>query len=234
MLSYGVPKSGSTLAFQLARAAARLGGHRQAMPALLSRAHRVNFLQTLHASELPALAAAAADRVVLVKTHASPDAAWVEAYVGLAERGLVSAHVNHRDPRDVCLSLLDAGVLARTRRSAAFAEFVTMADAEARVERYLAELAIWAGLPRVLPLRYEICAFRTDAAIDSIKAHLGVRCPNWPVRLYAQHIAFTWRNKAIPARHEAELDTATRARLTARFAPYLRQMGYAEGVASTR
>ena len=62
--------------------------------------------------------------------------------------------------------------------------------------------------------------------VEAIKAHLGVRTPNWLVRLYAGHIAFTHRNKAVPERHATELDPAERARLDAVFGPYLDRMGY--------
>jgi hypothetical protein len=223
VFSYGIPKSGSTLAFELAKAVARLGGHRQRRlgEALLPGGHKVNFAQDLVPGLLPRLAEAASGGVLLVKTHARPGAEWVAEYRALAARGLVSAHVNHRDPRDICLSLLDAGRLARSRGERAFAEFVALEDAVARVRRYLEEAAIWQGLPRILPLDYETCAFRMDAAIDAIKADLRVGCPNWPVRLWVRRFAFTYRNKAVPARHAAELAPAERARLDAAFAPYL-------------
>ena len=229
VFSYGIPKSGSTLTFRIATCAAVLGGHRQPMmrdELRIARGHPHNFAQELDPAVLPDLAERFRDRLLIIKTHARPGLAWTAAYKVLAAHGLVSAHVNHRDPRDICLALLDAGTKARAKGEAAFSEFVTMNDAVAAVRRYLGELAVWAGLPNVLVLRYEIAGFRTDEAIDSIKAHLGVRCPNWAVRFYLRHIAFTHRNKAVPERHRAELDPATAARLTGIFGPYLRVMGY--------
>jgi hypothetical protein len=229
VFSYGIPKSGSTLAFELAKAVARLGGHRQRLlpEALLPGGHKVNFAQDLVPETLPRLAEAAAGHILLVKTHASPGPAWVAAYRGLAAQGLVSAHLNQRDPRDICLSLLDAGRLARSRGEAAFSEFVTLDDAAARVRRYLEEAAIWQGLPRTLALHYETCAFRMEEAVEAIKSDLGIACLNWPVRLWVRRFAFTYRNKAVPARHEAELSAADRARLDAAFGPYLHLMGTA-------
>ena len=230
VFSYGIPKSGSTLAFQIAACIARLGGHRQALlPAHLraARGHRVNFAQDLVDPEvLRGMVAHAGDRLLLVKTHARPGPAWLAAYRELAASGLVAAHVNHRDPRDICLALLDAGTQARRDGQQAFAEFVELADAVAAVQRYLDELAEWSALPNRLDLRYEVCAFRMDEAIDQIKAAFGIACPNWAVRLYAGRIAFTHRNRAVPQRHRRDLDAATVARLTRDFAPYLRAMGY--------
>ncbi len=228
VFSYGVPKSGSTLAFQIARAAAVVGGHPQRLlpPPLRTPGHRVNFQERLEPWLLRRLAAQAGERILVIKTHDAPRPDWLEAYRDLAARGQAAAIVNHRDPRDICLSLCDAGRAARAEGESAFTEFVTLADAAARVRGYLADLEAWRGLPRLLELRYEVCAFRMNEAIAAIKAHLGLRGPAWPVRVYAGRIAFTHRNRAVPERHVAELGAADRASLEAAFAPYLDAMGY--------
>ena len=209
VFSYGVPKSGSTLAFQIARAAAIVGGHPQRLlpPPLRSPGHKVNFQQSLEPELLWRLAARVGERILILKTHDAPRPDWVEAYRDLAARGQAAAIVNHRDPRDICLSLCDAGRAARVRD-------------------YLTELEAWRGLPRLLELRYEVCAFRMDDAIAAIKMHLGLRGPAWPVRVYAGRVAFTHRNKAVPERHVAELGAAERGSLDVAFAPYLDAMGY--------
>ncbi len=225
---YGIPKSGSTLAFQMTRAIAVLAGHPQwRLPhPLRTPGHKVNFHQTLDPTLLHAVAARAGRRILLIKTHDRPGPAWIAAYRALAARGEAAAILNHRDPRDICLSLCDAGRAARAAGQQAFSEFVTLEDAAARVAGYLEELAVWRDLPRVLELRYETCAFQMDAAIDAIEAHLGLRVPHWPVRFYAGRIAFTHRNKAVPERHRAELGSEERARVDACFGPYLDAMGY--------
>lgn len=233
VFSYGVPKSGSTLAFQIARAAALFSGHSQRLlpPPLRTPGHKVNFQQTLDPELLLRVAALVRDRVLVIKTHDAPGPEWAAAYRDLAARGQAAAIVNHRDPRDICLSLCDAGRAARAAGEAAFAEFVTLEDAAARVQGYLAELDSWRGLPALLDVRYEVCAFRMDEAIATIRAHLGLRCLAWPVRLYAGRIAFTHRNKAVPDRHVAELGTMERTVLDAAFAPYLDTMGYPRATA---
>ena len=95
-----------------------------------------------------------------------------------------------------------------------------------QVDHAAVAVPLWRGLPRLLELRYEVCAFRMDDAIAAIKMHLGLRGPAWPVRVYAGRVAFTHRNKAVPERHVAELGAAERASLDVAFAPYLDAMGY--------
>lgn len=229
VFSYGVPKSGSTLAFQIARAAAFLSGHSQRLlpPPLSTPGHRVNFHQILDVDLLHRVAQRAGERILVIKTHDAPGAEWVAAYRDLASRGQAKAIVNHRDPRDICLSLCDAGRAARAQGESAFAEFMTLEDAARRVQGYLAELDAWRGLPELLEVQYETCAFRMNEAIAAIRAHLRLRGSAWPVRLYAGHIAFTHRNRAVPNRHVTELGAADRESLDAAFAPYLDAMGYA-------
>jgi hypothetical protein len=288
VFSYGIPKSGSTLAFHLATGIAMLGGHwqpkldpalrRPGLPMALAvpltkefphgpappqtgndrlltlalqvaarRAARrghgpailppelgasglgVPFVQTLDPAVLPRLIEAAGPRLLLIKTHAAPSDAWISAYRGFAAQGLARVHVNHRDPRDICLALLDAARISRERGASEFTEFATLEAAMAGVQRYLAEAARWDGLPNVLHLHYETCAFRTDAAIDLLKADLGVECRNDLVRHYALRLAYTQRNKAAPNRHRDELDERDVARLTEAFLPYLRARGYLAG-----
>jgi len=232
VFSYGIPKSGSTLAFQIARVAALFGGHSQRLlPApLRTPGHKVNFQQVLDPELLERTAARAVGRVLVIKTHDTPGRAWAAAYRALAGRGEAAAIVNHRDPRDICLSLCDAGRVARERGEAAFAEFVTLADAAARVQDYLVELEGWRDLPRLLELLYEVCAFATRRAIEAVKTHLGLRSPTWLVRFHAGRIAFTHRNRAVPERHLAELSGDERASLDAAFAPYLDAMGYRRAI----
>ena len=234
VFSYGVPKSGSTLAFQIARAAAMVSGHSQRLlpPPLRTPGHKVNFQQHLDPELLLRVAALVGRRILVIKTHDAPGPDWMAAYRDLAARGQAAAIVNHRDPRDICLSLCDAGRAARAAGETAFAEFVTLEDAAARVRGYLAELDAWRGLPALLDVRYEVCAFRMDEAIAAVRAHLGLRGPVWPVRFYAGRIAFTHRNKAVPERHAMELGPAERAALDAAFAPYLDAMGYPRVTAS--
>lgn len=228
IFSFGLPKSGSTLAFQLASCIARFGGHPQSLlpPPLSKAGHYINFHDVLDADILRRVVEHAGGRHVIIKTHSIPGPAWVEEYKRLAAQGQVAAHVNHRDPRDICLALLDAGRRSRAQGKREFSEFTTLEEAAERVEWQLRQLESWTSLPNVLNLRYEICAFRMDEAIDQLKAHLGVRTPNWLVRLVVRHFTFTQFNKGVPERHRSELSPIDATWLAKTFAPYLDAMGY--------
>lgn len=230
VFSYGIPRSGSTLAFRIATCVAALGGHRQSLQhwdlRLAEQRLRVNGAWELDPDVLTRLAEKFRDGILVVKTHSLPSPLWIATYSALASSNLVSAHVNHRDPRDICLALLDAGAMARARHDSTFSEFVSLDVAVDAVARCLNAIAVWDHLPNVVTLRYEINAFRTDEAIDTIKAHFGVRCSNALVRFYLRWIAFTQRNKAIPERHRGELNPAMAAQLSERFGDYLQRMGY--------
>ncbi|PWS33963.1 hypothetical protein DFH01_27640 [Falsiroseomonas bella] len=65
VFSYGIPKSGSTLAFNIARAVAVLGGHpqRRLAPPLTSPDGRVNYQQDLDPATLRDLARLAEGRI---------------------------------------------------------------------------------------------------------------------------------------------------------------------------
>ena len=222
-----------TLAFQLAAlwAARRRLGHTRLTPALGLAYHNVPYAQELEPAALPRLIEAAGPRILLVKTHAAPSDEWIAAYRGFAAQGLVRAHVVHRDPRDICLALVDAALISRGRGVREFTEFATLEDAIAGVRRYLAEAARWREVPARLDLPYDTSAFDMDRAIDLLKADLGVACRNDLVRHYATRLAHTQRNKAVPNRHQAELEARERARLTEIFLPELRAGGYpVEGV----
>lgn len=234
VFSYGIPKSGSTLAFKITTCIATLGGHRQILlpgtllPAALRKGIRdkINFADHLDPDVLPRLIDFVGDRVIIIKTHASPSLKWIEVYNEFARLDLVRAHVNHRDPRDICLSLIDAGTQARRLGCASFSEFTTLSYACSIVKKYLEEIDTWNCLQNKVDIRYETCAFDIDNAINQIKNDLKLSCPNFLVRFYINRLAFTQKNLAIPKRFENELSKDSIQCLSSAFSSYLERMNY--------
>ena len=132
VLSYGMTKSGSTLAFELCKSVLQQRGYEQRrLPdGAVAPWHHINFMNTLTVENLQrALDEVSPKEIIAVKTHVAigPDErAFIEKRIAEAS---IKVHVNYRDPREVCLSLVDAGVQAREKGRPAFAEIHTLADA---------------------------------------------------------------------------------------------------------
>jgi hypothetical protein len=234
VFSYGIPKSGSTLAFKIATCVATLGGHRQILmpgtllPATLRKGIRdkINFAGELDPEMLPRLIEWVGERLIIIKTHSNPSPDWINTYNKFAAYNLVKAHVNHRDPRDICLSLLDAGTRARNLGESPFSEYVNINETAASVKKYIINLGSWDFLENKIDIRHETSAFDINKSIDKIKNDIGIDCMNFLVRAYVQNFAFTQKNKAIPKRFSKELEVNSIKYLNNIFSPYLIRMNY--------
>src|SRR5437773_11540492 len=114
VLCYGIPRSGSTLAFELAKGTLQSAGFDQATfvndrlgPERLKRAgpDARNYVTGLSKRKIESLIEAIGpDRKIAVKTHSSfPDRMfrWLER---LQASGKLQVIASYRDPRDICLS----------------------------------------------------------------------------------------------------------------------------------
>ncbi len=218
--SYGLTKSGSTLAFQLAVVALQQAGFPQPrleVPGLVV-SPKINAIE--HVSD--AQAAALADTVralghpVALKTHTRPD----PAVRALVATGAARAHAVVRDPRDIALSMLDHGARARARGRPAFSEIATLEDAIAGIDDQMRTLAGWLALPGVRVLRFDRLAFETTAAAAAILDQLGV--PGDPCAIAREVLGgrFTQFNTGRRDRHLHEMAQADSARLRARYDPF--------------
>jgi hypothetical protein len=234
VFSYGIPKSGSTLAFKIATCVATLGGHRQILmpgtllPATLRKGIRdkINFADELDPQMLPRLIEWVGERVIIIKTHSNPSPDWMNTYNKFATYNLVKAHVNHRDPRDICLSLLDAGTRARNLGDLPFSEYADINETIISVKRYIDKLKNWDLLKNKIDIRYESCAFDINTSINQIKDDLKINCMNFLVRTYINNFAFTQKNKGIPKRFLNEMDDNSIKYLNDIFSSYLDRMSY--------
>lgn len=174
-ICYGMPKSGSTLAFTLTRAVLEDAGIRQ-MPvqapgAIPGRAF--NYVDVLRPAELDALTDALVqsdDIPAAIKTHSG---LWNCVEVA-ARNGLLQAQAICRDPRDIALSMMDAAREGRAWGQRNGAPIRTAKDALPAVRAHVDKFERWAALPGVLVLRYDEVAFDTRKAARAIAEHVGV------------------------------------------------------------
>jgi hypothetical protein len=133
VLCYGIQKSGSTLAFELVRGVLQTAGFDQAF--LRNERFKAggpipetarNFIEHITKTKVEdLLAEIGRERWIAVKTHSGfPDEMfpWLE---DLQARDALQVVVSWRDPRDICLSLLDAGEWSRRLQAGAFTELET-------------------------------------------------------------------------------------------------------------
>ena len=217
--SYGMTKSGSTLAFELARAALIVAGHDQprlSTAAVMDR-KKLNFVSHLDKSNIEALLAEtdAIGHMIAIKTHTRPD----PGVVRLLQEGRAIAHAVYRDPRDMALSMVDHGRKSRAKGRPGFSEYYTPQDAMVDLRHQSNSLLAWLSLPGVRPLMYDDVAFNMETTTRRIIADLGLDVPASEVIHIATQERFTQRNKGQRARHENEMTPDLSAEFRATFAP---------------
>lgn len=167
-ISYGVTRSGSTLAFNLALRLLRLAGYpqRQLPAPLVPDEHGFNYINEPKQAHL---AATRPGELLAIKTHGAPDeaAGWLRA-------GQALGHLVVRDPCAIALSLLGAGRLARTE-GGGFAGIDSLETALAHLrtqDRYVAE---WVAQPNMLLLRYDELARDPAGCVGRMARQVGIR-----------------------------------------------------------
>ncbi len=227
VLCYGMQKSGSTLAFELTCGVLQSAGFAQDFirndlhEPREGRVYR-NYVEEVTADSVEALIAEIGPaRKIAIKTHSTfpdEDFSRLEA---LQAKGRLQVIASYRDPRDMCLSLLDAGEKSRTLERGGFGKFETLDEAAKFVKGRTARFRKWASLKGTLRLEYETVAYSPDKAVDKLEAVLGVTAIRTEAIRHAFEDAFTQKNKAQRRRHETELEDAQKEALGALFRRFL-------------
>ncbi len=219
--SYGMTKTGSTLAFQLVRSALDLCGFPQDRVPLdvVNPVLRRNFVNHISPRQLDELKEEAKKRgyPIALKTHMRPDPCVVEAI----QSGVAIAHACYRDPRDMALSMLDHAQKSRETGGAEFAELTTLAQAFTNIRSQHDSLTAWLRLPGVLPLYFEDIAFNTVETARRILRQLKLKIDPEVLAEVVQTQRFTQKNKALPLRYPDEMDPRLSAEIAAEFAPLI-------------
>lgn len=217
--SYGMTKSGSTLAYELARSALVLAGLEQPRLSLAAVTNRkkINFIAHVDDPQANAIRneVASIGHTIAIKTHTRPDPQIVE----MLEKGEAFGHAIYRDPRDMALSMLDHGERARAAGKPAFAEYVAVEDTIENIAHQTNTLRAWLSLPGVIPLYYDDFAFDIDATTARIMAELGINADIDATIRMATVERFTQLNKGVAARHNDEMAPAISATFKEIFAP---------------
>ena len=220
--SYGMTKSGSTLAFQIVRHMFEASGFTQLLaPKESGRVgNKINAFDDIEQPQLDLLCAfAKANGPLVIKTHQRPS----QAIQKLLKSGLAWAHATYRDPRDIVLSMLDHGHRARAKGEKPFAEIVDIDTALESVRFQTENLRQWLNMSNVLPIDYEELAFETKAVIHALSTQIGIA--KLPPDLIARaQSEFTQKNKAIQNRHRSEMDANNSTKIVKEFSPFISKL----------
>ena len=220
-ISYGMPKSGSTLAYQLARAVAEASGAPQVQAPLNAiRDSSANFVEVIRPKELDALLEYAETRApgtpVVIKTHSGLWKCVEEAM----EEGLVIGHAICRDPRDIALSMMDASRDGRAWGRRHGEPIRHIEDALEAVRGNAVKFEKWAAHPAIIPFAYPRVAFGSEEVIARIAGQLGVEVDAKRLAVLAKKGGTNF-NKGVHRRHEKELSQPVAERIAAEFANFI-------------
>jgi len=235
VICYGIPKSGSTLAFKMVLEVLRNAGYEQ--PHIVNERIRAggiavtpgslqgNFLKSTTKDSINELIEAIGpSRMIAVKTHArltNDLFPWLEE---LQRKRTLQVVASYRDPRDICLSAMDAGEKSRAKSvRKAFSSIDRLETAARKVTRRVADFRQWAALQGTLRLYYETVAFRPDEAISAIETVLGIKCDHEHVKRSVFEDANLFKNKAKSQRHLEDMDDLRRKELTQFFRKFIRR-----------
>jgi hypothetical protein len=212
VISYGMTKSGSTLAFELCKAVLEQRGFQQRrLPdGVVTAGHHINFQNDVSLAVLKGLLKEVApEEIIAIKVHCAVGGAEIPFIESAIADKQMKVHVNLRDPREICLSLIDAGAKAREKNRAAFSEIAGLEDAAKAASRQLKSCRRWGSIEGALYLFYNEVAFDSAVAVRQICADFGFPAlTDEELAIVLNRVfkeAFTQRNKAVKDRYKDEL-----------------------------
>ena len=225
IVSYGMPKSASTFAWLVIKDVLVAGG---APVATLSAAAKGNeatedFVERLWPERLAAIRDEIGDDCAVVKTHGLTVRPGEIEQAGF-ERTIV--FVQHRDPRDIALSLIDHGARSRAEGVPDFAQCTDVPACFPVLDHAIRALEGWARHPNAVPVDYDSLCFDTEATIARIAATCGLHVD--PARIaarYAERERITQFNKGQSARWRQEMSPRHAELLERRYSGYFRRFG---------
>ncbi len=220
-LSYGMPKSGSTLAFELTRTMLELAGVPQVKIAtgVTAPEAKINFINKLDGPAYDQLheEAKGLARPIVIKTHSR----LFPRPEKLLQSGKLLGHAVCRDPRDMALSMLDAAREGRAWGASDEGRFKTVADTEKRLHKSIDMFMKWAASPNIMPIHYERLAFDTEQVAAEIAAQLGITVDISKAIEIVTGTKFTQLNRGKSQRWKTEMDPADARRLETTFKSYI-------------
>jgi len=224
--SYGMTKTGSTLAYRMARHFLECRGHSQALlPDHLQIIQKdLNSWSQANHELLEEIAEWAAERGIFLalKTHRAP----TKTVRRMLKEGRAMGHATYRDPREIALSLVDHGRESQQRGHdpVRFRDLNDATDSLDLIERQLAVFDRWETLPKVETWYYDDFAFNSDLAFDKLTRQTGLKPLDRSERDAFDGTAGTKFNKAVPHRWKTELTGEESAEFKSQFSDFYKRL----------
>ena len=176
ILSYGMPKSASSFAFQLVCEMARLEGFDQfKLRTEYFEGEAQDAFQMLNDNNFPEFVnAVPRDGLCVIKTHG----AYCKAIEVALDEGRARALATFRDPLDIAVSLLDTGESERARPEAEqrawFANIHTLTDTLKTIDWSVSEADKWLSDDSVVNVSYRSLFEDPLAVATDLQAHFDL------------------------------------------------------------
>jgi len=173
-ICYGMPKSASTFAFQLARDFARTVSSQEELKARMPEDLKHPFLGDMKESLRRVSQCIPQYEIYVVKTHAPMS----DRLKPMLTQGDVKAFATFRNPYDIVVSLKDAGETERhkekERQREWFTNIKTYEDALQHLPPILNAASDWLQRPDVLKLSFSAIKNQALSVAKQIAAHMGI------------------------------------------------------------
>jgi hypothetical protein len=210
IISYGMPKTGSTLLFELTKALLEYAGYKQNLaPSEFNRQHPINFSNDLDEEGLLPFQSFAESSHLVLKTHSAPTP-YVKSEI---ERGRIKCTVSIRDPRDQVLSVLDHARASRKNGDVAFSEFFLVDDVLSMLLHRERQTLDWLELAPESVYFYEEFSKDTLGTITQLASQFDITLNDPSKVLELMKGRFTQLNKGIVGRYQTELTLKQQAQV---------------------
>ncbi|MFC7703520.1 hypothetical protein ACFQXB_04855 [Plastorhodobacter daqingensis] len=219
---YGMPKSGSTLAFEMTLAVLELGGipqrrlSREAIPGETGANVLPLFRPVYIKAALREIGEAGHPRPIAIRTHGG---VWQITADTIAAGQMIGQAVA-RDPRDLALSLLDSARFGGAWGTRDGQPLATLDDAMEIVRGHVHKFRQWQSQPGFLTLNYEELAFKSHRAVARIAAQLEIEVDPRQVLSRIER-RFTQLNKGVSQRWRDEMPPEVANRYYDEFAEFI-------------
>jgi len=224
--SFGVTKTGSTLAYRMTRHFLECRGHSQALlPDHLQVVRKdLNSWSQANHELLEEIAEWVSARGIFLalKTHRAP----TKSVRVMLREGRAMGHATFRDPREIALSLVDHGRESQQRGldPIRFRDLNDATDSLDLIERQLAVFNRWENLPLIETWYYDDFAFNPDLTFDKLAHQTGLKPLSSAERASFDGTAGTKFNKAVQHRWKSELTDEESAEFKIQFSDFYKQL----------